>query len=167
MFLFLSQIFVFFAIEPYRNVAYEGICATKMKLLGQAILDYSNDNNGDFPLKSKWYDLLIKHTDLIDEDFMCNSSFWPFISYGFNKNLDGLNLYDVPSDTVLLFEIKEGQGITGGPESVDGKKHYGSFSNVLLVDMTVLSIDEKKIGELTWQVTTQKHPNEPNSPGNQ
>lgn len=62
-------------IIPYvRNIAHRLICSTNMTLIGMEMLVYQNDYDDDFPIPSKWCDLLIKHTNAKSSMFHCKRS---------------------------------------------------------------------------------------------
>jgi len=139
-----------------RRVSYNMLCAKQMKNLGKAILIYSSDNNDKFPSASNWCDLLIKHADITEEQFMCGDSFWPIFSYGFNKNISNVHINDVPPDTVVLFEIEGGRNVSGGAELMNIDKH-GSSSNVLFVNFHVLVVQQNEADDLKWEVPAKSN----------
>jgi prepilin-type processing-associated H-X9-DG protein len=127
--------------------------------LSKAILVYTNDNDGMFPSATNWCDLLVEHAYVTEKALMCRASFWPVPSYGFNKNLDGLRLDDVPPDTVVLFEIEGGWNASGGPELVAENKHRGG-SNFVFADGTMSLEKEGSASKLRWKVEQdEKEPN--------
>jgi hypothetical protein len=135
-----------------RNVPYRLLCGQNLDNLGKAIFAYADENDGMFPSGSQWCDLLLEHTDVSEEDFICGDSFWPVFSYGFNKNLDGLRIYDVHPETVLLFEVKGGHNVSGGPELVNYNRHSDFVSVVLYVGGYAEIIKKKWSNELKWEV---------------
>jgi len=149
VFAFYTIFFVF--IGPrIRSVSYRMLCAQNLENLGKAILIYANDNDDKYPSSSNWCDLLIEHTDVTKEQFICPLSFWPVFSYGFNKNLDGLQVGDVPPNTVVLFEIEGGRNVSGGPELMldDERDAYGT--NVLHADFHVSFEPKGSKTSLNW-----------------
>ncbi len=135
-----------------RGISYRMLCAHNLENLGKAILAYASENDNRFPSASQWCDLLIEHTDISKEQFICGESFWPVFSYGFNKNLDGLGIYGVPPDTVLLFEIKGGRNISGGLELIVDNKHNNFASVVLFADGHAEIIKKEQAKDLKWEV---------------
>ncbi|MHC4149171.1 MAG: hypothetical protein ACYSR5_06775 [Planctomycetota bacterium] len=141
-----------------RSMPYPILCGMNLAGLGKAILIYSNDNNGKFPSASSWCDLLLEHTTT-EENFMCGDSFLPAFSYGFNKNLDGLDSNDVPPDMVVLFEIGGGRNISGGPELMIIDKHNGAASNVLFGDFHVDFVRKEHAKNLKWEFDNKEGTN--------
>ena len=139
-----------------RNVPYRILCGHNLDNLGKAIFAYATENDNRFPSASQWCDLLLEHTDVSEEQFICGDSFWPVFSYGFNRNLDGLRIYDVPPDTVLLFEIKGGRNVSGGPELMTYNRHSDFVSVVLYVSGYAEVIKKKWSNELKWEVPKKK-----------
>ena len=158
-------VFMLVILPRVRCIAYRMRCGTNMSALRRAILMYANDNDGKFPSADNWCDLLIEHGSVDEEQFKCRDSFLPVFSYGFNRNLDGLRIEDVPPDTVVLFEIDGGRNISGGPELMVDKKHDNSGSNILFADFQIAFGSKKHTKELKWGVPlnlqeTKKDPND-------
>lgn len=139
-----------------RGIAYRMLCGQNLDNLGKAIFAYADKNDGRFPTGSQWCDLLLEHTDVSEEDFICGDSFWPVFSYGFNKNLDGLSIYDVHPETVLLFEVKGGRNVSGGPELMVFDRHGYMVSVVLYVGGYAQTIKKKWAKELKWEVPKKR-----------
>jgi hypothetical protein len=139
-----------------RSISYRMLCGHNLENLGKAILAYASINDNRFPSASQWCDLLLEHTDVSEEQFICGESFWPVFSYGFNKNLNGLRIYDVPPDTVLLFEIKGGRNVSGGPELMVDNKHDDFASAVLYVGGHTKTIKKEWTKDLKWKVPNKK-----------
>jgi hypothetical protein len=153
----LFVLFFMLAILPRaRCIAYRTQCGMNLRRLGDAILVYANDNDGKFPSAANWCDLLIKNTDVNEEDFKCKDSFLPVFSYGFNKMLDGLSLNEPSSDTVVLFEIAGGRNVSGGPELMVDNKHDDSGSKILLADFNVVFASKVHTKGLKWEVPKKK-----------
>jgi len=139
-----------------RRISYIVHCAKNLKNLGEAIRIYATYNDGRFPSAPQWCDLLLEHTDVSEEQFICGDSFWPVFSYGFNKNLDGLRIDDVPPDTVMLFEIKGGRNVSGGPELMVDDKHDDFASVVLYVGGHTETIKKEWAKDLKWEVPNKE-----------
>ncbi|UCC22473.1 MAG: hypothetical protein JSW23_11985 [Planctomycetota bacterium] len=144
--------FMLVMLPRARCIAYRTQCGMNLWRLSEAILVYVNDNDGKFPSAADWCDLLIENTDVNEEDFKCKDSFLPVFSYGFNIHLDGLRLAEVPPDVVLLFEIKGGRNVSGGPELMVDNKHDDSGSNILLTDFNVIFASKVHRKGLKWEV---------------
>jgi hypothetical protein len=145
-------VFMLFILPSVRCIAYRMRCGANMSHLGKAILVYVSDHDGKFPSAANWCDLLIEHGGVDEEQFKCRDSFWPVFSYGFNKNLDGMRIDDVPPDTVVLFEIEGGRNISGGPELLVADKHDNSGSNILFADFQIASVSKEHTKDLKWEV---------------
>ena len=145
-----------FFLPRIRSISYRMLCGQNLKNLGEAIFAYADENDGMFPTGSQWCDLLLEHTDVSEEDFICGDSFWPVFSYAFNKNLDGMRVRDVPPDTVLLFEIEGGRNVSGGPELMFFDRHGYLVSVVLYVDGYAEIIKKKWSNELKWEVPKKR-----------
>jgi hypothetical protein len=137
-------------------------CGSNLMNLGKAMLIYANDNR-QYPQPNQWCDLLLKHGEVDIENFVCPSIElvlrWPLRSgkllswpspkrgrchFAMNPNCKP----NSPSDTVLLFETKEGWNQFGGPELLTTQRHDGDGCNVLYNDSHVNF--EKSIAELNW-----------------
>ncbi len=127
-------------------------CRQNLEQLSIAILAYAQDHDGYLPNPTKWCDLLIQHDPNIPRSvFMCPTGKNGLCTYGFNKTLDGLRLSDIPEDTVILFETKEGWNITGATEIFVIR--HGDVSNILFPEGHVISCRKEDLSEetLRWK----------------
>jgi len=148
----LWLLFTVFMHRRITSASYEMLCGSQMHNLGTSMLAYINENDGRFPSADNWCNLLLEHTKATADDFVCPASFWPSFSYGFNKNLDGLRIGEVPPETVVLFEIEGGRNISGGPELLVDDRHYGNLTNVLFADFHVAFVKKERVKDLKWKV---------------
>ncbi|MHC4213206.1 MAG: hypothetical protein ACYSWP_07545 [Planctomycetota bacterium] len=104
-----------------------------MKQLGNAIIVYAHDNEGQFPTPEKWCDLLMSDGNIPAATFICPHSKAKKgqSSYAFNKNLVGINFDTIGPDTIVLFESKPGWNHIAGPNSWNPANHGGKGCNVL------------------------------------
>jgi len=143
--------FVVLMKQRVLSVPYTMLCAQNLSNIGKALGVYANDNAETLPTASNWCDLLIEHTTVTDKDFICPASFLPVYSYAFNKNLDGLHFGEFPKDVVLLFEIKRGRNVSGGPELMTTERHNQRVC-VLFGDLHVKIIEWYELEHLKWDV---------------
>jgi hypothetical protein len=102
------------------------MCGTHMSALGKAILVYASDNNDRFPTPDKWCDLLIEHSDMIPEIFICPQSgaVYGESSYAMNIHLAGKKIGEVPADTVMVFETELGKEAGRRNETVSSREFF-------------------------------------------
>jgi len=149
-------------LVPYpRSRAIQLPCNTNMMALGAAMLVYSAYNDDNYPTADKWCDLLLEHTEVKPEQFVCPSSVarqtksgqaaskGRICTYAINPNCVDMS----PPDTVLLFETDAGWNQFGGPELVSTKSHGGKGFNVLYREGRVLF--EQDANNLNWSGTEQ------------
>ena len=129
-------------------------CATNMSILGKAMAVYADNNHGKYPTADKWCDLLIQGNYMTDKAFICPASRTTIgrSSYALNKNIVGMKRFDIPADTVLLFESNEGWNQVGGPEILTTKNHKGNRCYICFNDGSVRSLKKEQLGELKWKV---------------
>ena len=122
-------------------------------MLGGAVRTYASDNEGKFPTKDRWCDLVIQGGYAPEEWFRC-----PFskiksgqCTYAMNANLNGKRVSDVPADTVMLFEGQVGWNQTGGVEMWNTAKKHGRGNHVVYVGGFVAFILTDSIEKEKWQ----------------
>ncbi len=118
---------------PRRSLAVEFPCAANLKQLGNAIIIYAHDSDGQFPTPEKWCDLLMSECKVPATAFICPNAKAKKgqSSYAFNKNLVGIDFDLVGPDTIVLFESKPGWNQIAGPNSWNPANHGGKGCNVL------------------------------------
>jgi hypothetical protein len=127
------------------------ICASNLSSLGKALMLYAQEyNNGKLPAGSQWCDALIKN-GTSQKLFYCPYSHWHEFSYGFNKELENMDINSVPGDIVVLFEIKGGKNISGGQELLMRNKHENYGSIILLGDMHSQFVKKKEADNFRWK----------------
>jgi len=125
-------------------------CQHNMNKLG-LVLQLYNNHYKKYPTPEIWCDLLLKHADVNEEDFVC---------IGALKNGDkgrchyAINPYctvDSPRDTVLLFETKGGWNQYGGPELLTNEHHIKENGcNILYNDNYLELVWSAEFGKLKW-----------------
>ncbi|MHC4477204.1 MAG: hypothetical protein ACYTEL_16280 [Planctomycetota bacterium] len=137
--------FYFWSTKPFRP-AYRVICGANIKGLGMCIVVYANDNNGKYPARETWCDLLIQG-DLAEKRlFKCPARRESECTYAINPNCEP----NSPGDTVLLFETKGGWNQSGGLEILTTQNQYGNGCNVLFNDGTVKFVNTEELNKLQW-----------------
>ena len=137
------------------------VCSFNLKKIGEAILIYSDNNQGQYPDPDQWCDLVIKSGHIKKERFLCPSvkfkwerQLLPFpipinrkSYYAMNPNCEP----NSPPDTVLLFETIGGWNKSGGPELLTTENHRNHGCNILFNGGYVDFISTKKIADLKWE----------------
>jgi hypothetical protein len=131
-----GAILLSFAISQLRrprSIALNLPCKSNLMKLGNAIVIYAYDNQGQFPTPEKWCDLLMSERKVSAKAFICPDSKAKKgqSSYAFNKNLVGIDFDTVGPDTLVLFESKPGWNQIAGPNSWNPANHEGKGCNVL------------------------------------
>lgn len=117
--IFLAAPFIFAMVSGIYvdRVRAEGVKTAKGKRLSWAVVEYAKNHDGYLPAADKWCDLLIEYDKRLSKNsFKYSSSKDEVYNYAFNRNLNGLRIDDIPSDTVLLFESEGGWNLTGTEE---------------------------------------------------
>jgi competence protein ComGC len=145
------------ALARTRTLAQRVACAAHLKGLANAMIVYTTEYDGRFPTSGQWCDLLIDHADVCENSFRCpsacrSSACGYKFSYGFNANLDGLTIDDVPADTVLMFEIDGGWNVAGGPEIISTNNHRGEGCHIVFADGYVEFVRTENLQHLKWTV---------------
>lgn len=135
-----------------------------LRRLTVAIVTYGYDN-GRFPDPNQWCDVLLEHGHVDIEHFACPSIVlvfrrpfgrgklvsWPppkkgRCHFAMNPNCGP----DSPSNTVLLFEAREGWNQFGGPEILTTERHKGIGCLISYNDARVTFEQIKDPTELSW-----------------
>lgn len=140
------------ALSRVKAMAQQVICGVNMEGLAVSTIIYAQDNEHRFPTVEKWCDLLIEHTDVVEQSFHCPAGLEQTFSYGFNSNLDGLTYDEVGPDVVMLFEIEGGRNVAGGPELLLADRHKGQGCNVVFVDGHLELVRIEDMDKLKWTV---------------
>ncbi|OHB52066.1 MAG: hypothetical protein A2Y10_11065 [Planctomycetes bacterium GWF2_41_51] len=141
------------AMGKSRQLAQRIMCSTNLSGLGKAMLVYTNDYNDTFPTAEKWCDLLIEYSDVTPQQLLCPGDVKSDVqsSYAFNVNLSGMNISDVPPDTVLIFEAPAGSNPVGGPEILNTQRHQGEGCNIIFADCHVKFVRTEDLQTLRWK----------------
>jgi len=126
-------------VRAEREKANTGIY--NLRLLRDALTEYSRDHNGCLPPADGWCDLLLEHNrDLTRDNFRFPKpdrfELTGECHFAFNRNLGGLPLSDIPGDVVLLFEADGDWNLNGTAELLSTRSK-GRYISLLLVDGTV------------------------------
>lgn len=99
------------ALGRVKTIAQRTICSTNLQGLGNAMIVYANDYDGQLPPADQWCDLLISETDVYPGSLICPDSdaVEGESSYAININAAGKKLDELPADMVLLFETELGK----------------------------------------------------------
>jgi hypothetical protein len=130
-------------------------CEVKLDDISIALIAYTNNNDGNFPISNKWYEVLIQKTDLSQKDFHCPVDEKDSSSYAINENLYEMEKPDtVSAEMVMLFEANLGVNGVGGANDVILKHdNHGQLGcNVAFADGTVEFIAENRIENLKWVI---------------
>ena len=97
---------LFPVFQSVRENARRTTCASNLKQIGLAIIEYVADHNETMPDSDKWVDEIMpyaKSEALFRDPSAPAGEKW---SYAFNKNLSGIKLADLasPATMVILFE---------------------------------------------------------------
>lgn len=137
------------ALAQVRILAQKMMCGTNLKAIGNAMVFYADENNGQFPTSSQWCDLLIKYTDVNEAQFICVSAGEGQCHYSMNINAEKLGS-SAPPNMVLVFESDAGWNQAGGPELLAADHHQDEGVNILFVDGTVEFVEKNDLPKLVW-----------------
>jgi hypothetical protein len=138
------------ALGKARSLAQRVMCENNMKSLGNAMMEYANDNKGLYPTCSQWCDLLVEKEGADSKIFKCagDESQWRS-SYAMNINIESLGS-SAPDNMVLLFETRGGWNQCGGAEIMSTNNHKEEGCNILFNDGTVEFIKTQDLKNLRW-----------------
>lgn len=129
------------------------ICGSNLAGLGKALILYSNDYDGKYPIPNNWCDLLLQGDYGVNEEqFKCRGARDVRCNYAINPNTE---LASRP-DMVLLFETKGGWNQYGGPELLTTDNHNRKGCNVLFNDLHIEFVKTEQLGQLKWKVEEGK-----------
>lgn len=138
------------ALGKSKGIVQQKICESNLNQLSVAMFVYTHDYDDKFPPADQWCDLLISEVDVSPQIFNCKNTSLDSVSYGLNKNLNGLRIGDLPPDMVMIFEIAGGRNIAGGPEMLETQRHGGRGCNIAFADGHVEFVRVESIGQLKW-----------------
>ena len=133
------------------------LCSLHVKHIGQALIQYTNENNGTLP--SKWCDALMSIETFNAPFLRCGNARLTFkegeSSYALNEAIIEQPLSKMPSDTVILFETDflgdNGKNKVGGIDILTCSYHAGLGCNILFADGHVEFVKKKDIPNLRWK----------------
>lgn len=111
--------------------SYSPSCAVKLSSLGKAMLIYTEDFNGQYPIEDNWCDLLIIYEEVSPEQLMCKDSDAKIgeSSYALNKNVASKKPLEIHPDTVVLFETNYGKGSSDRKGTLGQRQCYKTLSS--------------------------------------
>jgi len=136
------------AISEQIRLKKEVACGRNLFGLGKRMMIYANIFDNKYPTPDKWCDLLIRHTDVNEKEFICPSAGKGPCHYAINPNCEP----NSPNDVVLLFETKRGWNQLGGQELLTFEHHSREGCLVLFNDGHVEFVRRERFGELKWGV---------------
>lgn len=106
-------------VRAERARAYTG--EFNLKLLGQEVIDYARSKEGILPNSNGWCDLLMKHNASLTKDNFTHPrakqlGFKGECQFAFNRNIFGMNISDIASNTVVLYEADGPWNLCGTEE---------------------------------------------------
>ncbi|WP_161944632.1 hypothetical protein [Sedimentisphaera salicampi] len=135
---------------------------SKMPLIGSAVLDYPERNNGQFPDADKWCDQIkasINEKSYLDNVEGFGKEDKESCPFALNENALALGK-DAPDDMVLIFPAKEGWNSSGGLELFQADS--GSyFVKVFLAGGKTQTIRPKDAENLRWSIDDKMNIPEP------
>ncbi|UCG48314.1 MAG: hypothetical protein JSU94_00775 [Phycisphaerales bacterium] len=127
------------------------VCGIRLSTLGKAMNHYAIEFDNRYPAPGRWCDLLLKHAELSEHDFICRPALAKDVEarchYAMNPNAEP----NSPPDLVLLFESKGGWNQFGGPELLPPEPYHEEGVSVLLNNGDVKSIGAGQLAELNWK----------------
>jgi prepilin-type processing-associated H-X9-DG protein len=106
-------------------------CATNLKALGTSLAIYLSNNSGQLADPENWCDLLITEADADPALFICRDSdaIIGESSYALNKAVVGMNIPNLGSGMVVMFETTTGITESGRDFSVSSRAFNRIFDN--------------------------------------
>ena len=151
-FIVLIGILIFISFIPAapwkaRRISKRVICGTKLKDLTGALIVYTNNSDGHFPLSDEWCDLLMQEEHLSEGCFHCPLTSKESFGYAINKYVYEIEPNHLTSPVVLLFEADLGRNGIGSREDMV-LRHEGC--NVSFTDGRTIYVHEDEIDDLQW-----------------
>ena len=75
------------ALNNVKILAQSVVCGTNLKGLGNAMMVYANDYDGQFPTPEKWCDLMMETVDVSGQSLICPTNMEEEFSYAVNENI--------------------------------------------------------------------------------
>jgi len=123
-------------------------CGENLTVLGKTMIIYACDYDDKYPTVDKWCDLLTKHTEVSQKEFICPSAGNGRCHYAMNPNA---NLTSSP-EMVVLFETERGWNQFGGPEILTIENHEGKGGNISFNDQHAEFVKPEPFDCLKWNV---------------
>jgi hypothetical protein len=122
----------------------------ELGFLRNAIEDYAEKHDGQFPPAENW-------NDVLKENDEAGRKRGPqrYCRYAINPEAVRLGA-DAPGDMVLLFEVNSGWNQAGGLELL--RKKWGSRSRIVFVNFECKTVRKSQAGSLRWSLERSSEP---------
>ena len=125
-------------------------CMNNARELSSAAHVYAGDHQNHFPAATNWCDALKSYVTS-EKTFKCPAAnALDRCDYGFNSRLDGVDMTQVNSNTVLFFETEDGWDVSGGPELLLTQSRHAHLIVVAFADGHVEVIAPLRLSSLRW-----------------
>ncbi|MGA2071196.1 MAG: hypothetical protein ABSG97_07580 [Sedimentisphaerales bacterium] len=156
LFGFMILMFVAFTLFLYLPVQKErfhsAVVAKRLHNIHLAMLVYCGKNGGWLPSAEHWTDLLLEYDKRLSvDDFKYPPSKYGKFAFAFNKNVQGLQLANLPLHTVLVIECDVVQNLYGGQELGSDKFQKTGEFFILESGGAVTYSNSKFANELKWE----------------
>jgi hypothetical protein len=130
--------------------------------LGKGLYGYADDNDGRLPPANQWCDAVLRDvgTERVfvspQDPTMQLAAPEKRSSYALNAAVAGKNLFDLPPDTVLVFECPLGWNGSGGLADIQrARAQRGSYSSLQVIAVTMVDGSSRQtrfaeLGRLNW-----------------
>ena len=124
-----------------------------LDIIGDAMSEYAQKNDGLLPPSDKWCDYMVKCDSSIAHSLNNEEYDNPenLSNYAFNNHLSEMKLLDVPNDVVLVFETSLARNPSGGRELMETLHHRGKGCFVLFSDMHIEFVRVEDFNDLRWK----------------
>jgi hypothetical protein len=124
-------------------------CLAHEQQLAEAVRRHANDNNDRYPNASGWCDAIQPAVAGLTT-FQCPSRPDLRSGYAINVAVAGRSKFEVPGETVLLFEADGGWNSSGGVGAALARPRHGSLITVILADGNVRQVSPEALSTLRW-----------------
>jgi hypothetical protein len=123
---------------------------SNLKMLGLAVRMYSNEQGGKFPKADSWCDDIKSFVNNPKVYKAANDPSPARCSFAYNAKLSGLEETKIHPETVLLFEVEDGDwNVSGGPEMLLPRPRDRSYV-IGMADGSVMQISPERLRTLRW-----------------
>jgi prepilin-type processing-associated H-X9-DG protein len=125
-------------------------CMNNVRKLSGSIRNYAGSHENHLPAAATWNESIERYL-VSPADFKCPADYSSErCDYAFNSQLDGVDIKTVNGNTVLLFEIKGGWDVSGGPELLLSSSRHKRTITVSFVDGHVEEVSPLRLASLRW-----------------